>query len=380
MRRRVIAHHFRDRLLVRGSLSEVLTRIAQSPVLSMLVKLAIPGSTRELLHHFTCQRNLESARVMQEGRWHPSSAPTPSRSLAMLCQLGRVAVRRAAHAGLQPCALRTLTARQLLGRPHAAKSQPSFAARGFSCSHQAGTQSSQRRRIVTSSNNGRSEESTGGSNGNGSSSGTEDKSPPTEAPSSVGGATRGEEDEAAEEEEQKQASAQTYRQIVSTWISTREANLRGLASESSLAIRDFLADPSLTIFGRWPPYPAPAQVSMINANACALQEALWKAVSRIGTGACPAADTARVEVCREYALSKLKDIANREFDLSKFRGACGHPKKGRRRHQVAQLRRQTAAKLPGCCGRNSRADLMHMCSGPHIYRVRVQAASTASPT
>lgn len=54
----------------------------------------------------------------------------------------------------------------------------------------------------------------------------------------------------AEVEQQETESAQTYRQIMSTWIASREVDVRGLAAESSLAVRDFLADPSVSLFGR----------------------------------------------------------------------------------------------------------------------------------
>lgn len=55
---------------------------------------------------------------------------------------------------------------------------------------------------------------------------------------------------ASDVEQQDKESAQTYRQIMSTWIASREIDLRGIAAESSLAVRDFLADPSVNLFGR----------------------------------------------------------------------------------------------------------------------------------
>lgn len=78
---------------------------------------------------------------------------------------------------------------------------------------------------------------------------------------------------ASEFEEQEKESEQTYRQIMRTWIASREVDLRGLAAESSLAVRDFLADPSVNLFGR------------------------------------------------EYTMAKLKEAATIDFDLRKFTGS-----------------------------------------------------------
>mmetsp|Transcript_6088 Transcript_6088/g.17432 ORF Transcript_6088/g.17432 Transcript_6088/m.17432 type:complete len:512 (+) Transcript_6088:157-1692(+) len=190
----------------------------------------------------------------------------------MFCQFGRVAVRGAALSRLRPC-LCLLPARQILG----AINQPSISARslvrGFSSGNESISQGLQKRHCATKSTGKDSELATEGSSSSSSSKDTEDSRPtaPTAGSSTNGGA--GGLDEDLDEKEQRQASAQTYREIVTTWIASREADLRGLAAESSLALRDFLADPSVTIFGK------------------------------------------------ELALSKLKDIANLEFDLSKFRGS-----------------------------------------------------------
>lgn len=51
-------------------------------------------------------------------------------------------------------------------------------------------------------------------------------------------------------EQQQEGTTQTYRKIIGLWVSSRESDLRGLASESSVAVRDFLSDPSVSVFGR----------------------------------------------------------------------------------------------------------------------------------
>jgi hypothetical protein len=51
-------------------------------------------------------------------------------------------------------------------------------------------------------------------------------------------------------EQQQEGTTQTYRKIIGLWVSSRESDLRSLASESSVAVRDFLSDPSVSVFGR----------------------------------------------------------------------------------------------------------------------------------
>lgn len=173
----------------------------------------------------------------------------------MICQFGRAAVCRAFRCGLQARLLYTLHPEQVLTRLQAVNCHPGrslrVSARGFSSSNQFGSQASQKRSCAARSNTDKGEKGRheGGSNSSNNGNGSDFDAPPARKPASITGAAA--DPEAEESEEQQKASAQTYRQIVATWISTREADLRGLAAESSLAIRDFLSDPTLTIFGRY---------------------------------------------------------------------------------------------------------------------------------
>ena len=173
----------------------------------------------------------------------------------MLCQFGRAAVCGVFRSGLQTGFIYTSPPGHVLARLQARNCHRGHSvrvsARGFSSSNQFGSQATQKRSCAARSKSEREEKGRhqSGSNNSSNGSGGDFDSPSGGKSASITGAAA---DPAGEEiEEQQKASAQTYRQIVATWISTREADLRGLAAESSLAIRDFLSDPSLTIFGRY---------------------------------------------------------------------------------------------------------------------------------